>query len=75
MQTPLALKLLKQESTAVLIPRWPPFREDVTLRNLRIGQAAVDVMLHRHGTDVSLQVLRNEGHINEGHMKVATVYS
>jgi glycogen debranching enzyme len=51
-------------------PRLPPFLEEVILRNLRLGQSAMDVMLHRHGTDVSLQVLRNEGHI-----KVAAVYS
>jgi glycogen debranching enzyme len=51
-------------------PRLPPFLEMVTLRNLRIGQAAADVMLRRHGTDVSLQVLRNEGRI-----KIAAVYS
>jgi glycogen debranching enzyme len=51
-------------------PRLPPFLEEVVLRNLRLGQSAVDVMLHRHGADVSLQVLRNEGHI-----KVAAVYS
>lgn len=51
-------------------PRLPPFLEEVILRNLRLGQSAVDVMLHRHGTDVSLQVLRNEGHI-----RVAAVYT
>jgi glycogen debranching enzyme len=51
-------------------PRLPPFLEEVTLRNLRLGQSAVDLMLRRHGTDVSLQVLRNEGRI-----KVAAVYS
>jgi glycogen debranching enzyme len=51
-------------------PRLPPFLEEVTLRNLRLGKSAVDLMLRRHGTDVSLQVLRNEGQI-----KVAAVYS
>ena len=51
-------------------PRLPPFLEEVTLRNLRLGQSTVDLMLRRHDTDVSLQVLRNEGHI-----KVAAVYS
>jgi glycogen debranching enzyme len=51
-------------------PRLPAFLEGVTLRNLRLGQSAVDLMLRRQGTDVSLQVLRNEGHI-----KVAAVYS
>ena len=51
-------------------PRLPPFLEEVTLRNLRLGQSTVDLMLRRHGNDVSLQVLRNEGQI-----MVAAVYS
>ncbi|MPZ38322.1 MAG: amylo-alpha-1,6-glucosidase [Rhizobiales bacterium] len=51
-------------------PRLPPFLEEVILRNLRLGQSIVDVMLHRHGADVSLQVLRNEGRI-----RIAAVYS
>jgi len=51
-------------------PRLPSFLEEVTLRNLRLGQSTVDLMVRRHGTDVSLQTLRNEGHI-----KVAAVYS
>jgi glycogen debranching enzyme len=50
-------------------PRLPSFLNEVTLRNLHLGQAAVDVMLHRHGNDVSLHVLRNEGQI------VVAVYS
>ena len=51
-------------------PRLPQFLEEVTLRNLRLGQSAVDLMLRRHGNDVSLQMLRNEGQIS-----VAAVYS
>lgn len=51
-------------------PRLPQFLEEVTLRNLRLGQSVVDLMLRRHGNDVSLQVLRNEGQI-----MVAAVYS
>jgi glycogen debranching enzyme len=51
-------------------PRLPRFLEEVTLRNLRLGQSVVDLMLRRHGNDVSLQVLRNEGRI-----RVAAVYS
>jgi glycogen debranching enzyme len=51
-------------------PRLPQFLEEVTLRNLRLGQSVVDLMLRRHGNDVSLQVLRNEGQI-----KVGAVYS
>jgi glycogen debranching enzyme len=51
-------------------PRLPTFLGEVTLRNLRLGQSVVDLTLRRHGNDVSLQVLRNDGHI-----RVAAVYS
>jgi glycogen debranching enzyme len=51
-------------------PRLPSFLEEVTLRNLRLGRSVLDLMVRRHGTDVSLQVLRNEGQI-----MVAAVYS
>jgi glycogen debranching enzyme len=51
-------------------PRLPPFLEEVTLRNLRLGQSVVDLMVRRHGDDVSLQVLRNEGRV-----MVSSVYS
>jgi hypothetical protein len=47
-------------------PRLPAVLEEVTLRNLRLGQSAVDLMLRRHGNDVSIQVLRNEGQIRIG---------
>ena len=51
-------------------PRLPTFLDEVALRNLRLGKSVVDLTLRRHGNDVSLQVLRNEGHI-----RVAAVYS
>jgi glycogen debranching enzyme len=51
-------------------PRLPSFLEEVTLRNLRLGQSTIDVMVRRHDHGVSLQVLRNEGHVT-----LATVYS
>ena len=51
-------------------PRLPSFLDEVTLRNLRLGQSAVDLRLRRHGTDVSLEVVHNEGEI-----RVAAVYS
>ena len=50
-------------------PRLPSFLEEVILRNLRLGRSAVDLMLRRHGHDVSIQVLRNEGQI-----RIAAVY-
>jgi glycogen debranching enzyme len=50
-------------------PRLPAFLEEVTLRNLRLGKSVVDLMLRRHGNDVSIQVLRNEGQI-----RISAVY-
>jgi glycogen debranching enzyme len=44
-------------------PRLPEFLHSVTLRNLRLGPSSVDLAVRRHGAEVSLQVLRNEGHI------------
>ena len=51
-------------------PRLPAFLDEVTLRHLRLGQASVDLTVRRHGPEVSLQILRNEGQI-----RVAVVYS
>ena len=51
-------------------PRLPPFLEEVTLRSLRLGQSTVDLLLHRHNDQVSVQILRNEGQI-----RVSTLYS
>jgi glycogen debranching enzyme len=50
-------------------PQLPSFLDEVTLRNLRLGQSAVDLRLRRHGAEVSLQVVRTEGQI-----KVAAIY-
>jgi hypothetical protein len=37
---------------------------------LQLGQSSVDLTVRRHGPEVSLQILRNEGQI-----RVAVVYS
>jgi glycogen debranching enzyme len=50
-------------------PRLPAFLDEVTLRNLRLGDSTVDLMLRRHGQQVSMQVLRNDSEIN-----VAAIY-
>jgi glycogen debranching enzyme len=71
LQSSLGLEFDPDRNAIVLRkPQLPSFLQQVTLRNLRLGQSAVDLMLHRHGTDVSLQVLRNEGQIS-----VTAVYS
>ena len=70
LQSSLGLEF-DQDRNEILLrePRLPAFLEEVTLRNLRLGQSVVDLMLRRHGNDVSIQVLRNEGQI-----RIAAVY-
>jgi glycogen debranching enzyme len=51
-------------------PQLPSFLDEVTLRNLRLGRSSLDLTVRRHGTDVSLQILRNEGQV-----RVAVVYA
>ncbi len=51
-------------------PQLPVFLDEVTLRNLQLGRSSVDLTVRRHGADVSLQILRNDGQI-----RVAVVYS
>jgi glycogen debranching enzyme len=42
-------------------PTLPPFLRDVHIRNLGVNGAAVDFDLHRHGDEVSINVLRRQG--------------
>jgi glycogen debranching enzyme len=51
-------------------PSLPAFLDEVVLRNLRLEQATVDLRLHRHGEEVSVQVIRSTGHV-----RVSAVYS
>ncbi|HJS67483.1 MAG TPA: amylo-alpha-1,6-glucosidase [Nitrospiraceae bacterium] len=44
-------------------PVLPPFLEHIQIKNLRIGEAEVDLSLERHAKDVSINILRREGHI------------
>ena len=70
LQSSLGLEFNRDNNEILLRkPRLPSFLDEVTLHNLRLGQSAVDLMLRRHGNDVSLQVLRNEGQI-----RVAAIY-
>ena len=71
LQSSLGLEFNRDNNEILLRkPRLPSFLNEVTLHNLRLGQSVVDLMLRRHGDDVSLQVLRNEGQI-----RVAAVYT
>ncbi|GJD48166.1 hypothetical protein OPKNFCMD_0882 [Methylobacterium crusticola] len=42
-------------------PILPAFLDDVLIRNLRLGGSRVDLLLHRHGPDVTVNVLRRSG--------------
>lgn len=44
-------------------PVLPPFLEHIQIRNLRIGEAEVDLSLERHEKDVGINILRREGRI------------
>ena len=44
-------------------PHLPEFLNKVVLRNLRLGEASVDLRVRRHGEEVSLEVLRTRGQI------------
>ena len=51
-------------------PLLPSFLDEVILRNLSVGEARVDIAVHRRGSDVSLQVLQKQGDV-----EVSIVYS
>jgi glycogen debranching enzyme len=44
-------------------PRLPAFLNEVVLRDLKLGPSSVDLCVHRHGDDVSLEILRTRGQI------------
>jgi glycogen debranching enzyme len=44
-------------------PRLPPFLGQLVLRNLRLGEASVDVMVRRHDDEVSTQLLHTSGKV------------
>jgi len=44
-----------------VLPDWLP---EVTIKNLRVGEASLDLRLHRHPDDVGISVLRRSGHVD-----------
>ena len=44
-------------------PVLPPYLEHVEIKNLRIGDAAIDLSLERHAQDVGINILRREGRV------------
>jgi glycogen debranching enzyme len=44
-------------------PVLPPFLEHIEIKNLRIGEATVDLSFERHAKDVGINILRREGRV------------
>jgi len=44
-------------------PVLPPFLEHIEMKNLRIGDATVDLLLERHPKDVGINILRRKGKV------------
>jgi hypothetical protein len=44
-------------------PVLPAFLNEVEIRNLRVGEASVNLILRRRDKDVTVQVLRRDGQV------------
>jgi glycogen debranching enzyme len=44
-------------------PMLPDFLDELQIKNLTLGDATVDLLLHRHGDDVTASVLNRRGHV------------
>jgi glycogen debranching enzyme len=44
-------------------PRLPSFLGELTLRNLQLGEASVDLVVRRHADEVSMELLQTSGKI------------
>jgi glycogen debranching enzyme len=51
-------------------PHLPAFLDEIILRNLRVGDLRGDLKVHRHGDEISVELLHKRGEI-----QVAVVYS
>ncbi len=62
LQACLGLRIdARKRCVELAYPRLPPFIDELRLRNLHLGEARVDLLLHRHGQDVAVRLLRREG--------------
>lgn len=62
LQACLGLEVLGSEGKVVFSnPFLPGFLKEVCIRDLRVGDAVLDLSLSRHGEDVGVNVLRREG--------------
>lgn len=65
LQACLGLTIQAHDSTIqFLTPLLPDFLQEITITNLKIGQASVDLSLHRYAHDVGIDLVRREGAID-----------
>jgi glycogen debranching enzyme len=64
LQACLGLSVQAQEGKVYFnYPALPPFLQEVTITNLTVGSASLDVAFQRHDQDVGINVMRKEGDI------------
>jgi hypothetical protein len=65
LQACLGLTIQAHDSTIQFsTPRLPDFLREITITNLKVGQASVDLSLHRNAHDVNVDLIGREGAID-----------
>jgi hypothetical protein len=58
------VRILERKNEAHFVdPVMPEFLTEVVLHDLRLRDSRVDLRLHRHGSDTTVNVLRRDGDI------------
>jgi glycogen debranching enzyme len=64
LQSSLGLSIdARRKSIRFTYPTLPPFLEEVSIANLKVGEASADLLIKRYGHDVAINVLRREGSV------------
>jgi glycogen debranching enzyme len=65
LQSCLGLKIEGAEQKIYFVnPVMPEFLDEIKITNLVVGSARVDIILHRHGPEVGMNVIRQEGKVD-----------
>ncbi|HUF22462.1 MAG TPA: glycogen debranching N-terminal domain-containing protein [Burkholderiales bacterium] len=64
LQASLGLRFdIRNRAIVLHHPRLPDFLDEMQLRNLRLQDSSVDLLLRRHGHDVAINVVRRDGDV------------
>jgi glycogen debranching enzyme len=64
LQSSLGLSIdARRKSIRFTYPTLPPFLDEVSIANLKVGEASADLLIKRYGHDVAINVLRREGSV------------